>query len=366
MSTLDFTSTVTLSDLQKSNFTSFFWGCTVFWQTRVVIDALRLYHRKRKSRSWVIYVMNALQAISMLIKTLSAAIYAIILGLDCDARAWMMNVFLVVAVEAIYGLLLVKLLLFTPFRRAAQVFFGIAVSVHFLLVLSGTIMSTDSINLTTGLCGNKYPILYKQQYTIEAIIEAVTFGLLIHGLTQQSSDAFAIFEQLRNNEHLRVFAAMIFITLKIIFTYTPITSFDASVLTHSVDTARSALVCWALNREDHKVTAALEKSMSTDPSRRLGPKGPQPDITESHIEKSVGWNITGGQRRQRNGNMDAVKSRYDTEDWEGFEAGASIVIAEESPPAKRKEGAGVPDSRWTLTIDETIEEKSSAEQSSRS
>ena len=104
----DFSTTATLFDLQQSSIISFLWGCLVFWQCLVVNSAFHLYYRKQKSRSWLIYLMNAGQAVSMLIKTISAAVYGCILGLDCRARAWMMNVFLVVAVELIYGLLLVK------------------------------------------------------------------------------------------------------------------------------------------------------------------------------------------------------------------------------------------------------------------
>ena len=99
--------------------------------------------------------------------------------------------------------------MFTPFRRAAQTFFGVGITVHFCLVFSGTILSSYGMNDITGICSNKYPISYKQQYTVEAIIEVGTFALLVHGLAQQSTDAMAIFDQLKNNEHLRVFLAMV-------------------------------------------------------------------------------------------------------------------------------------------------------------
>ncbi|TPX53039.1 hypothetical protein SeMB42_g01041 [Synchytrium endobioticum] len=358
---LDLSAPATLSDLQESNIKSFLWGVLVIWQCLVVKNALYLYYRKRKSRSWLIYVMNAGQSVSMLIKTLSAAVYACLVGLDCSARAWMMTMFLLFGVELIYGLLLLKLLLFTPFRRAAQTFFVVAVTVHFLVVLSGTIMSSYAINTTTGICVNKYPILYKQQYTVEAIIEVGTFCFLVHGLAQQS-DAMAIFEQLKNNEHLRVFLAMIFITMKIIFTYRPITVFDASVLTHGVDTARSGLVCWALDREDHKVCRALEKSMSTGASDRNKNAHRDKVITESNVGKSISWSLDLPSNNARN----VVKSRYDTEDWEGFgkDSYDDGALASVDESGKRKhEGPG---KRWTLTIDDTIEEKSSAEDSHKS
>ncbi len=102
------------------------------------------------------------------------------------------------------------------------------------------------------------------------VIEGVTAIALIHGLLQrQARDVFrstrAILDQLRSNEELRVFWAIVIITLKIVLTYQrPERSvFDITSITHGVDVARSALVCWAILREQRTVTQATVQQRAT-------------------------------------------------------------------------------------------------------
>ncbi|KAJ3065477.1 hypothetical protein HK102_007888, partial [Quaeritorhiza haematococci] len=49
-------------------------------------------------------------------------------------------------------------------------------------------------------------------------------------------------------------------------TYYPITAFDSIWLAHGIDSARSALVCWALEREQYKIQKVAMANHARKPS----------------------------------------------------------------------------------------------------
>ncbi|KAI9100507.1 hypothetical protein DFS34DRAFT_614831 [Phlyctochytrium arcticum] len=206
-----------------------------------------------------IYVLNALQCTLLLIKTLAATCYAVMVSgssfLTCAARSPLVNLPMAFAWTSIYGIMLIKLMLFTKWKRTCIAVVVIGCGVHLGIVISG-VVQRDSRVTALGLCADRYPILFKHQYDIELFLEVFTTSMLLQGIySRQSAGGFAgtqeVFRQLAENEHVRVFFSVVFVTLKIVFAYGGITTVTA--LTHGIDSARSAVVCWALIREQTRV-----------------------------------------------------------------------------------------------------------------
>ncbi|KAJ3037146.1 hypothetical protein HDV00_002028 [Rhizophlyctis rosea] len=261
----------TYGDMQRGYLNAAIFGGLVCWGVVVLIQALQTLHARRKP----LYALNAIQALFALTKTFSAALYAVVQNLPCVARSPLMNVPLVLAWDTIYAIMLMKLLLFARWKRACQAFYAVGVTTHFVLVMVAISQREWRMN-SLGLCADRYTILYKQQYIIELVIESFTAIALLHGLSYHGnhtggmlSGTQHILKQLTQNEHCRIFFVMIFISLKILSTYAGLSN-NIVALTHAIDSARSALVCWALIREQRKVaqTAALETSSQNNNAPR--------------------------------------------------------------------------------------------------
>ncbi|KAI8588770.1 hypothetical protein BDZ88DRAFT_420447 [Geranomyces variabilis] len=237
----------TYGDVQLSNTNSALFGALTVIGIVVLFSAWKAYFRRRKP----IYLLNGLQATFLFIKTLSATFYAVMVSgsLNCKARSPMMNIPMVLAWDLIYGIMLIKLLLFTEWKRTVMVVVPLGAMAHFAIVISGIVMRTSGVS-SLGLCTDTYPTLFKHQYDVELILEVFLTGILLHGLASKKSGVFAgtkeVFRQLQFNEHTRVFLVVIFVTLKIIFSYGHYNV--PTALTHGFDSARSAIVSWALTR----------------------------------------------------------------------------------------------------------------------
>ncbi|KAI8826864.1 uncharacterized protein EV422DRAFT_511739 [Fimicolochytrium jonesii] len=263
------------TDLQTSNLNSAIFGFLTAWCLYTTYTAWRAYRSRRKP----IYLLNGLQTTLVAIKTVCATCYATLnaAGLDCAARSPLMNVPLVLAWDSIWAIMLVKLLLFTEWKRTSKALVGAAAVAHFAVVVYGVVRRTSTVSVT-GLCGDKYPLVFKHQYAIELGLEIVTTGMLLQGITsRRRGGVFAstkeVFRQLQANEHTRVFFALIFVTLKILFTYGNFSL--VAGLTHAVDSARSAVVSWALVKEQrnsvarkHAAAAASKNTQSQNARSR--------------------------------------------------------------------------------------------------
>ncbi|TPX56192.1 hypothetical protein PhCBS80983_g04714 [Powellomyces hirtus] len=244
----------TYSDVQLSNTNSALFGALTALGFVVTYQAWAAYRRRRKP----IYLLNGIQTFLLFIKTLSATLYAVMISgsLNCSARSPLMNIPMVLAWDLIYGIMLIKLLLFTEWKKTVMVIIPLAAATHFAVVVAGIIMRTSGTT-SLGLCTDKYPIVFKHQYTIELFLEVFSTGMLLHGIASKKHGMFAgtreVFRQLQANEHTRVFFAIIFVALKVLFTYVKFKIPTAA--THAVDSARSAVVSWALTREVRPTSA---------------------------------------------------------------------------------------------------------------
>ncbi|KAJ3128875.1 hypothetical protein HK098_003202 [Nowakowskiella sp. JEL0407] len=278
------TITLTLSQYQDHSIHSCIFGALVLWSLYVLKRSYTLWFPVGR-RQKPIYILCLLQSIFYFWKITAATLYYILTDLDCSARAPVIIVPNVIAWQLIYVILLIKLLLFTPFRQFAKGFFALALIAQFTCVIYGTVMRKDGRD-KTGSCSTTYPIVFKQQYIIELVIEIVTAVLLLHGLSYKTSNLLEgtreIFRQLRNNEQSRIFLIAIFISLKIFFTYVPL-PFSSISLTHGVDSCRSALVCWALENEQRKV------ANGTRGGRGSVAKNAQKTSVASRVESVEEW-----------------------------------------------------------------------------
>lgn len=132
-----------------------------------------------------------------------------------------MNIPLLVSWDLIYVLMLFKILIFTERRKSAIIFFALGIIAHISVMISGVALRTSSMT-PSWTCKDVYPIIYKQQYVVEVfskinqeiILEVVTVLFLFDALlSKQQGTMFAqttaIFNQLKSNEELRIFAAMV-------------------------------------------------------------------------------------------------------------------------------------------------------------
>ncbi|KAJ3291243.1 hypothetical protein HK104_006231 [Borealophlyctis nickersoniae] len=264
----------TFREVERGHINAAVFGGLVVWSIGMLIKAASAYSTRRKP----IYLLNLIQCCLCVFKTTAAAAYAVVLNLSCAARSPLINVPMILCWDVIYGIMLLKLLLFARYKLLCKIMFAVGVTVHFVIVLVAISQRVYRMS-TVGLCGDKYPLLYKQQYVIEMVMEGFTAITLLHGLIMQRKAATSLFSgtqdilrQLAQNEHLRVFLVVFLITLKVALAYSPSADFKIVAFTHAVDSARSALVCWALIREQRKVAAAASMRGST--SNRMSAAGP--------------------------------------------------------------------------------------------
>ncbi|KAJ3159426.1 hypothetical protein HDU86_001744 [Geranomyces michiganensis] len=240
--------TQTYAAIQLSNTNVALFGGLTAFSFVIMVSAALAYRRRRK----LIYLLNVVQTLLLFTKTFSATIYAVFIAgqVNCRARAWLLNIPLVLSWDAVYAITLIKVLLFTAFHRTVCVVIPLGAAVHFGLVVTGVVRRTSSIS-AVGQCTDKYEVFYKHQYDVELIIEIFATGLLLHGIASRKNGVVAatreVFRQLQFNENTRVFLALIFVALKVLLTYGNFAV--PSATTHAVDSARSAVVSWALTRE---------------------------------------------------------------------------------------------------------------------
>ncbi|KAJ3065478.1 hypothetical protein HK102_007889 [Quaeritorhiza haematococci] len=207
--------TLSFHTIQTGNINSAMFGGLVIWGLWSTVEAARIWNSKRAKP---IYILNVLQTVLNLFKITTATTYAVVLNLYCEARAPLINVAQTVCWDLIYMIMLLKLLLFTPYKRAAQVVYGCVVLAHFVVVMVGVGLSQTNLTVV-GTCRDRYPLIYKQQYLIELALEIFTFLMLLHGMTHRSQNLFEgtkeIFKQLKENENLRVFMVTVSFILRL-------------------------------------------------------------------------------------------------------------------------------------------------------
>ena len=145
-------------------YTSIF-GFLCFWGAQNVIASGLSYYKRRK----LIYLLNFLQCACLLIKTISATVYATYFNLDCGPRGVLVNVPLVFSWILIYSIILLKLLIFTPWPKITMGTFAVTLLAHFLVVMVGVSLRTTFMS-SSWTCRDVYPLVYKQQYVIEVFL----------------------------------------------------------------------------------------------------------------------------------------------------------------------------------------------------
>ncbi|KAJ3007360.1 hypothetical protein HKX48_009182 [Thoreauomyces humboldtii] len=296
----------TFADVQLSNVNSCLFGALTGFGVVILWQAWAAYSKRRKP----IYLLNGLQASFLFVKTLSATIYAITLSgtVNCLARSPLMNFPMVFAWYLIWGIMLIKLMLFTEWKKLCLVIIPLGAAVHFGVVTAGIVMRNSSVT-ALGLCKDTYPILFKHQYDIEMILEIFSTGVLLQGITSKKQGVFAgtkeVFRQLQFNEHTRVFFAIIFVGLKLLFTYG---NFNVpTATTHAVDSCRSAVVSWALTREINstrpRAPAQPDPMISVSDAKQAFKRSPSSRRHEGSgtgkLPKIMKTNVTTGRQRSR-------------------------------------------------------------------
>jgi hypothetical protein len=254
-----------LESIQTQNINSTVFGALITMAIWVLYGS---YHLWKQNKNRTIFILNLAQAVFYLIKILAATVYVVFYKLDCNFRPYSINLPQIICYVLIYIILLKRLLFFAPFHFGRKtnwvipelpikIFFSIILVVYSSVILAGVITSTTTLT-PVGKCRTVYELIYRQQYSIEIILEVLFATLLIIGLTKRSEDIrhtnVNIFTQLRENENLRFFSVFIIITLKIILSYNNLNlGFDVLSLTHFIDSLRSALIYWALKTEYNKV-----------------------------------------------------------------------------------------------------------------
>jgi hypothetical protein len=161
MVNLSKTTTLTWEGVQVNQITASVFGFLCLWSAQNVYSSIRAYFQNRK----LIYLLNALQTSFFVIKTISATTYASYFNLSCAARGPLVNIPLVIAWDLIFGIILLKLLIFTPYPMFAQVFFALSGITHFLIVVIGVAFRESKI--VKGICKDNYHSVYKYQYVVE-------------------------------------------------------------------------------------------------------------------------------------------------------------------------------------------------------
>ena len=156
------TSSLTWLDIQQGQAFASIFGILCFWGAQTVYSSFMGFYKKRK----LIFLLNFLQTLLLLIKTISATVYATYFGLNCAPRGPLVNIPLVLAWDLIFVIILLKILLFTTWPRTAIACFSIALLTHLSVVMIGLFMRKTSMTVN-GTCRDVYPLIYKQQYAIE-------------------------------------------------------------------------------------------------------------------------------------------------------------------------------------------------------
>ncbi|KAJ3183800.1 hypothetical protein HDU87_005916 [Geranomyces variabilis] len=261
--------TQTYAALQLGNTNAALFGGLTAFSFVVMVSAALAYRRRRKA----IYLLNVMQTLLLFIKTFSATIYAVYNAgqVDCRARAWLLNVPLILGWDFSYGITMIKVLLFTKFRRTVMCVIPLGAAIHFGLVVEGVVTRTSGVS-AVGLCTDKYDVFYKHQYDVELILEVFATSLLLHGIASRKNGVVAatreVFRQLQVNENTRVFLAIIFVALKVLLTYGNFAV--PSATTHAVDSARSAVLSWALTREVNSSNSSSSTSSSPTARKTAG------------------------------------------------------------------------------------------------
>lgn len=154
----------TFHDIQLSNSNSAVFGALTAFSIVILYQSWHAYYQRRKP----IYLLNALQTLLLFVKTFAATVYAVMVSavLSCTARSPLMNIPMVLAWDLIWGIMLIKLLLFTEWKKTCKVVIGLGALAHFAVVVAGVIMRKSKIT-ALGLCADKYPTIFKHQYDIE-------------------------------------------------------------------------------------------------------------------------------------------------------------------------------------------------------
>ncbi|KAJ3032976.1 hypothetical protein HDV00_006885 [Rhizophlyctis rosea] len=251
------------SDVMYGSLNAAIFGALVVWAIFVLLQSITTYRLRRKP----LYLLNLLQSISNLIKTFFAAIFAtVILSSStqkslastydwwCDMRSPLINIPMVIAWDLIYGIMVLKLMLFVEnkwVRRGVMTGVAIGVAVYTVIVCVSVALRESKAN-AVGMCTDRYPRIYKYQYVVEIVIEIVTTITLLWAIASKNvtGGVFAgtreILKHLVENEHLRVFLVIVVITGKIVLTW--IGNIQVVAITHAFDSARSAVISWALLR----------------------------------------------------------------------------------------------------------------------
>ena len=254
-----------LESIQTQNINSAIFGALIMWGIWILYGSYNLWRRDKKR---VVFILNFGQAFFYLIKIITVSLYVIFYKLSRPARSYLINIPQIICYILIYVILLKRLLRFEPFKiknliipkLAVIIFYSVTLVVYVCVILAGVITSSSSLN-SSGKCRTVYGLIYRQQYSLEIILEVFVASLLIIALTQRSDEirntSVNIFTQLRENENLRFFSIFIIITLKIILSYNNLNlGFDVLGLTHFIDSLRSILIYWALKSEYNKIVKA--------------------------------------------------------------------------------------------------------------
>lgn len=165
--TFDFTAKSTLSwyDTQIAQIYASIFGFLCFWGAQNIYASGMAYRKRQK----LIYLLNFLQTLFLFIKTVSATVYASYFNLDCAPRGPLVNIPLILAWDAIYLIILLKLLIFTTWPRVVIGTFGLCLATHVAVVIAGLVLRTSSMS-ASWTCRDVYPLIYKQQYVVEVFI----------------------------------------------------------------------------------------------------------------------------------------------------------------------------------------------------
>ncbi|KAI8803128.1 hypothetical protein BJ742DRAFT_830614 [Cladochytrium replicatum] len=147
--------------------------------------------RTRRMPSWP-YFLNIVQCLLILVKTFVALLLAVvpigqIEASQCKASSILDGIFLLFAQDAMYVILLFKVLVFTPIRLqlVAKWWTGVGLFAHAVGSISALAIKSEVRFSDLGKCRIAVDFLINCiQFTIELALQAGLFGLLVHGLTR--------------------------------------------------------------------------------------------------------------------------------------------------------------------------------------
>ncbi|TPX32326.1 hypothetical protein SmJEL517_g04505 [Synchytrium microbalum] len=251
--------------------TAFCFGILVAWSSYIFALAIVLL---QKNGSKAIYILNVLQAVLILLKISAAAVYSIGDDLYCYPRSWLTSIPVAVANELVYVILLLTLLVMTPFKKLCIAIFAIVLSSHFAITAAGVAIAIRAID-SSARCTDTYNGFYKQQYTLEAFLEVFTLIMLLHALNAMVGHGStilakteSILNEFKSNAELRVYLVLIVIGMKIVHTWAfnggfMIGIYNSITFTHALDLARSHICCWALERVKRRLQMKAKRPSTT-------------------------------------------------------------------------------------------------------